>query len=90
LARVPACGAVCVHGGQEARALPHDSAAFYRPRDSPLFRLVDAFYDEVKGRWEEDFEPRNGFWRGSVEDAVSAGLAEVLREVAAAPEVARA
>ncbi|HVR31046.1 MAG TPA: hypothetical protein VMS86_16105, partial [Thermoanaerobaculia bacterium] len=54
-------------------ALPDDLVALYRPRrprDSPLFRLVDAFYDEVKGHWEEHFERRYGFWRGSVEDAV--------------------
>ncbi|HUP44729.1 MAG TPA: transposase zinc-binding domain-containing protein [Thermoanaerobaculia bacterium] len=44
------------------------------PRDSPLFRLVDAFYDDVKGHWEEHFERRYGFWRGSVEDAVYAFL----------------
>jgi hypothetical protein len=45
-----------------------------RPRDSPQFRLVDAFYDEVKGHWEEHFERRYGFWRGSLEDAVYAFL----------------
>jgi hypothetical protein len=39
-------------------------------RDSSLYQLVDACYDEVKGRWEEDFERRYGFWRGSAEDAV--------------------
>ena len=59
-------------GGQEVPTLPEDCAALYRPRrpqESPLYRLVDACYDEVKGRWEEDFEQRYGFWRGSVENA---------------------
>ena len=62
-----------VDAGQEAPALPDEPASLYRPRrprESPLYRLADACCDEVKGRWEEDFERRYGFWRGSVEDAV--------------------
>jgi hypothetical protein len=39
-----------------------------------LFQLVDAFYEEVKGSWEDRFERRYGFWRGAVEDAVYAFL----------------
>ena len=35
-----------------------------RPRESPLYRLVDELYDRVKGNWEERFERSYGFWRG--------------------------
>ncbi|MGH9380571.1 MAG: IS91 family transposase, partial [Thermoanaerobaculia bacterium] len=57
--------------------LPQDCAALYRPRkprDSPLYQLIESRYDEVKGQWEERFERRFGFWRGAVEDAVFAFL----------------
>ena len=37
-----------------------------------MFRLVDEFYDQVKGSWEERFEGRYGFWRGFVDDVVLA------------------
>jgi hypothetical protein len=36
-----------------------------------LYRLVESHYDEVKGRWEECFEGRYGFWRGFVDEQVS-------------------
>jgi hypothetical protein len=32
--------------------------------------LLDARYEAVKGKWEERFEPRFGFWRGFVDGAV--------------------
>lgn len=35
-------------------------------------RLVDQFYDQVKGSWEERFEKSYGFWRGFVDDTVLA------------------
>jgi len=41
-----------------------------RPRTSPLYRLVEAHSDEVKGQWEERFEGRYGFWRGFVDEQV--------------------
>ena len=53
-------------------------AALYRPRQpraSPLFRLVDRYYEQVKGVWEERFEHAYGFWRGFVDDVVHAFLA---------------
>ena len=37
-----------------------------------MFRLVDDFYDKVKGSWEERFEQTYGFWRGFVDDVVLA------------------
>ena len=48
-------------------------AGVYRPRNpraTPLYRLVDACYDEVKGQWEERFEGRYGFWRGLLDEQV--------------------
>lgn len=39
----------------------------YRARDSqstPLYRLVELFYEDVKGCWEECFERMYGRWRG--------------------------
>ncbi len=50
-------------------------ATFYRPRrprESPLFRLVDEFYERVKGCWEGRFERSYGFWRGFVDEVVLA------------------
>ncbi|HVS01211.1 MAG TPA: transposase zinc-binding domain-containing protein, partial [Thermoanaerobaculia bacterium] len=49
----------------------------YRPRQpacSPLYRLVESFYDEVKGSWEERFESLYGFWRSAAEAGVYAFL----------------
>ena len=57
-----------------------------RPQATPLYRLVEANYDEVKGQWDERFEERYGYWRGFVDGVVlryldcgvfSAGLARV-------------
>ncbi len=39
-----------------------------KPQETPLYRLVEALYDEVKGVWEERFEHRHGFWRAFVDD----------------------
>lgn len=44
-----------------------NTARAYRPRDpqsTPLCRLVETFYEEVKGCWEERFERLYGRWRG--------------------------
>ena len=40
------------------------------PRATPLYRLFEKHFDEVRGRWEERFERRYGFWRGFVDDQV--------------------
>jgi hypothetical protein len=45
-----------------------------RPRETPLYRLVEALYDTVKGVWEERFEQQYGFWRGFVDGVVDAYL----------------
>ena len=48
-------------------------AARYRarnPRATPLYRLFETHFDEVKGQWEERFERRCGFWRGFVDEQV--------------------
>ncbi len=49
------------------------AAKAYRPRDpraSDLYQLVERFYEEVKGHWEERFERRYGYWRGFVDEQV--------------------
>lgn len=56
----------------------------YRPRDArgtPLYRLVEAHYEQVKGLWEERFESAYGFWRGFVDNTVYAFLDCGLFEV---------
>ncbi|MDX2435514.1 MAG: transposase [Acidobacteriota bacterium] len=44
------------------------------PRATPLYRLFDTHFDEVKGQWEECFERHCGFWRSFVDEL----LAELL------------
>jgi hypothetical protein len=49
----------------------------YRPRHpeaTPLYRLVQAHYADVHDEWEECFEWRYGYWRGSTEKEVGAYL----------------
>ncbi len=49
------------------------AAKAYRPRDprpTPLYRLVETFFEDVKSEWEERFEGRYGFWRGLVDEQV--------------------
>ena len=49
----------------------------YRPRcpqTTPLYRLVEAHYADVRDRWEECFEVRYGFWRTFTDKAVGAYL----------------
>ena len=73
-----------------AGELPHHPAGYqaegrtprgpvkYRPRDSaasPLFRLIDTYYQKVKGLWEERFEHCYGFWRGFVDAAIERFIA---------------
>jgi len=40
------------------------------PRATPLYRLFDAHFDEVRGQWEERYERRCGFWRSFVDGQV--------------------
>jgi hypothetical protein len=35
-----------------------------------LYRLVDQFYEQVRGVWEDRFERTYGFWRGFVDEVV--------------------
>ena len=56
-------------------ALP--DCSHYRPRQpraTPLYRLVDARYDEVRAQWEERFKTRYGYWRPLTDTAVAAFL----------------
>jgi hypothetical protein len=38
------------------------------PRATPLYRLFEAHFDEVRGQWEERFERGYGFWRSFVDE----------------------
>lgn len=40
------------------------------PRATPLYRLFETHFDEVRGQWEGRFERRCGFWRGFVDEQV--------------------
>jgi len=40
------------------------------PRATPLYRLFDGYFDEVRGQWEERYERRHGFWRSFVDEQV--------------------
>jgi len=46
----------------------------YRPRNaraSPLYQLLETYYEEVKAIWEQRFERKYGFWRGFVDTVVA-------------------
>ena len=49
-----------------------------QPRATPLYRLVDARYDEVREQWEERFETRCGFWRSLTDNSLSMALAHPI------------
>ena len=40
------------------------------PRATPLYQLFEAYFDEVKGRWEERYERRYGFWPSFIDGQV--------------------
>jgi hypothetical protein len=45
----------------------------YRARNSratPLYRLFETHFEEVRGQWEDRFERRFGFWRGFVDEQI--------------------
>jgi hypothetical protein len=41
-----------------------------RPRETPLFQLLESLYESVKLVWDERFEQRYGFWQGCWDSAV--------------------
>ena len=46
----------------------------YRPRNaraSPLYQLLELYYEDVKAAWEERFENKYGYWRGFVDTVVA-------------------
>ncbi len=53
---------------------PGGYPSLYRPRNaraSPLYQLLEAYYEDVKAVWEERFEKKFGFWRGFVDAVVA-------------------
>jgi hypothetical protein len=57
-----------------ALALPHErEPALYRPRQTrktPLYQLVEKYYEDVKAVWEDRFEKKYGRWRGFIDKVV--------------------
>jgi hypothetical protein len=57
-----------------ALALPHEcEPALYRPRqarETPLYQLVEKYYEDVKAVWEDRFEKKYGRWRGFIDNVV--------------------
>ena len=46
----------------------------YRPRyarATPLYQLLESYYEQVKALWEDRFEKKFGFWRGFVDQVVA-------------------
>jgi len=42
-----------------------------RPRESPLYQLVDRHFDEFERVYPERFQKRYGFWRPVIADAAA-------------------
>ena len=48
--------------------------ALYRSRTvraTPLYQLLESYYEDVKALWEERFQRKYGFWRGFVDTVVA-------------------
>ena len=48
--------------------------SLYRPRNvraTPLYQLLESYYEDVKALWEDRFEKKYGFWRGFVDSVVA-------------------
>ena len=51
-----------------------DAPRLYRPRNArttALYQLLEAYYEDMKGLWEERFEKKYGYWRGFVDSVVA-------------------
>ena len=51
-----------------------ETPALYRPRNaraSPLYQILETYYEDVKAVWEQRFEKKFGFWRGFVDTVVA-------------------
>ncbi|HEY7467217.1 MAG TPA: transposase zinc-binding domain-containing protein, partial [Dehalococcoidia bacterium] len=76
--------------GLAAPSQPLAPPKLYRPRNvraTPLYQLLEAYYEDVKALWEQRFERKYGFWRGFVDSVVAryldcgaadAGFARIL------------
>ena len=57
-----------------SQPLPHAPPALYHPRNvraTPLYQLLESYYEQVKALWEDRFEKKFGFWRGFVDQVVA-------------------
>lgn len=41
-----------------------------RPRDSPLYQLIDRYYDDFQRIYAERYQRRYGYWRPAIGEAV--------------------
>lgn len=60
--------------GSVASSVAVDAPRLYRPRNvraTPLYQLLEAYYEDVKALWEERFEKKYGYWRGFVDSVVA-------------------
>ena len=51
-----------------------DTPGLYRPRNAratPLYQLLESYYEDVKALWEERFERKYGYWRGFTDTVVA-------------------
>lgn len=51
-----------------------DTPRLYHPRNvraTPLYQLLEMYYEDVKALWEERFEKKYGYWRGFVDRVVA-------------------
>jgi len=67
--------------GLAASSQPLAQPALYRPRNvraTPLYQLLETYYEDVKAIWEERFQTKYGFWRGFVDSVVARYLAAKL------------
>ncbi len=51
-----------------------ETPRLYRPRNvraTPLYQLLEMYYEDVKALWEERFEKKYGYWRGFVDSVVA-------------------
>jgi hypothetical protein len=59
------------HRGRTGKAEAVSQAAVdraRRPRDSPLYRLIDLYYEDFRAAYAERYQPRYGYWLPAIGD----------------------
>ena len=52
------------------------------PRATPLYRLFETHFEEVREQWEERFQRRCGFWRGFIDPLVCPSCGSEMKVIA--------